>query len=206
MTRRLQALVCAAMLAAITSTPSDAASRNRIIAFKDDPHARHMPRYEPQYAPCCGPGIGKYTPRKKPKKKPKKYKLKEWVAPAHRAKAPPVQQWGGSDLVVRAKQYMGTNPTGWGRLWCGRFMAMIAPEAAQRVGNPNLARNWAKLPRTGLRVGAIAVLSRGRGGHVGVVSGIDRNGNPIIVSGNSRGRKVGEGVYPRHRVLAYVTP
>jgi hypothetical protein len=40
--------------------------------------------------------------------------------------------------------------------------------------------------------------------HVGVVSGFDDSGNPIIVSGN-HGRRVGEGVYPRSRVLAFVS-
>src|SRR5690606_33145308 len=55
-------------------------------------------------------------------------------------------------------------------------------------------------------VGAIAVLTRGkRGGHVGVVSGVDANGNPVIISGNHNGR-VGVAVYPRSRVVAYVTP
>ena len=39
----------------------------------------------------------------------------------------------------------------------------------------------------------------------GVVSGIDPSGNPIIISGN-HGHKVGEGVYPRSRVYAYVMP
>ena len=40
-------------------------------------------------------------------------------------------------------------------------------------------------------------MSRGRrGGHVGVVSGIDASGNPIIISGN-HGRRVAEAVYSR---------
>lgn len=109
-------------------------------------------------------------------------------------------------LVDRARAYMGSNPTGWGRVWCGRFMAMVAPDAAAKLRNPNMARDWAALPHTSGRVGDIAVLSRGRrGGHVGVVSGFDARGNPIIVSGN-HGHRVGEGVYPRSRVLAYVSP
>jgi len=50
------------------------------------------------------------------------------------------------------------------------------------------------------------VLTRGKnGGHVGVVSGVDPHGNPIIISGN-HGRKVGEAIYPRSRVIAYVMP
>ena len=107
-------------------------------------------------------------------------------------------------LVDRARSYIGTNPTGWRHVWCGRFMAMVAPDAAARVRNPNLARAWASLPHTSPHVGAIAVLSRGRrGGHVGVVSGFDARGNPIIISGN-HGRSVGEGVYRASRVIAYV--
>ena len=48
--------------------------------------------------------------------------------------------------------------------------------------------------------------ARGRdGGHVGVVQGVDRHGNPIIVSGN-HGHRVGVGTYPRSRVIAYVVP
>lgn len=110
----------------------------------------------------------------------------------------------GGNLVAEAKRYLGTNPTGWGSVWCGRFMAMIAPSAAARVKNPNWARDWAALPKTAPRVGAIAVLKRGRGGHIGVVSGFDRQGNPIIISGNHN-RRVGEGVYSKHRVIAYVS-
>jgi hypothetical protein len=49
-------------------------------------------------------------------------------------------------------------------------------------------------------------LSRGpRGGHVGVISGIDPKGNVILVSGNHN-NTVAEAVYPRRRILAYVMP
>lgn len=107
------------------------------------------------------------------------------------------------DLVAKARAYLGTNPTGWSRVWCGKFMAMIAPEAARRISNPNLARAWADLPRTAPRVGAIVVLSRGKGGHVGVVAGFEPSGNPIVISGNHN-RRVGIGRYSRNRVIAYV--
>ena len=115
-----------------------------------------------------------------------------------------------SDLSSRARAYVGTNPTGWRSVWCGRFMAMIAPGAAARISNPNAARSWAELPATSARVGAIAVMSRGRcrsngfcPGHVGVVSGF-QNGNPIIISGNNAGR-VREAPYPASGVLKYVS-
>lgn len=64
------------------------------------------------------------------------------------------------------------------------------------------ARSWLAKPHISPQVGAIAVMSRRGGGHVGVVSGFDGRGNPIIVSGN-HGKRVGEGVYPAGRVLAY---
>lgn len=108
-------------------------------------------------------------------------------------------------LVEKARAFLGTNPTGWSRVWCGRFMAMIAPELAAKVSNPNLARAWASLPRAAPQVGAIVVLARGKGGgHIGVVSGFDDNGNPRVVSGNHN-RRVAESVYPKSRVIAYVS-
>jgi len=59
---------------------------------------------------------------------------------------------------------------------------------------------------SGPKIGAIAVMNRGRnGGHVGVVSGFDSHGNPIIISGNHT-RRVAEAVYSRSRIYAYVTP
>jgi len=53
---------------------------------------------------------------------------------------------------------------------------------------------------------AIAVLTRKGGGHVGIVTGVDRNGNPILIAGNNGKRKVGISVYPKRRVIAYVMP
>ena len=115
---------------------------------------------------------------------------------------------GGGGLVAEAKRYMGTNPTGRGSLWCGHFMNMVLERSGHRSSGSNTARSFASYGTriSGPQVGAIAVMSRGRGGgHVGVVSGIDPNGNPIIVSGNHN-RRVAESVYPRGRIFAYVMP
>jgi len=49
------------------------------------------------------------------------------------------------------------------------------------------------------------VMARRGGGHVGIVSGIDASGNPIVVSGNSRNR-VREAPISRGRIYAYVVP
>jgi len=110
-------------------------------------------------------------------------------------------------LVSEARKYLGTNPTGRGSLWCGAFMDLVL----KRTGHPgggNLAKAYAHYGTrvSEPQVGAIAVMGRrGGGGHVGVVSGIDPNGNPIIVSGNHN-HTVAESVYPRSRIAAYVVP
>jgi uncharacterized protein (TIGR02594 family) len=115
---------------------------------------------------------------------------------------------GSSGLVAEARRYIGGNPTGRSRLWCARFMNMVLEKSGHRGSGSDMARSFASYGQriSGPQVGAIAVMSRGkRGGHVGVVSGIDASGNPIVVSGN-HGRRVAESVYPRGRVYAYVMP
>ena len=111
-------------------------------------------------------------------------------------------------LVAEARKYMGTNPTDRKRLWCATFMNFILAKVGYAGTNSDAAKSFAYYGRRIYepRVGAIAVLTRGRhGGHVGVVSGIDKNGDPIIISGNHN-RAVGEAVYRRSRVIAYVLP
>jgi uncharacterized protein (TIGR02594 family) len=110
--------------------------------------------------------------------------------------------FGSSSLVNEAKRHMGTNPTGRGRAWCGAFMDLILKKTGH-AGGGNLARGYARYGTriSGPKVGAIAVMNH----HVGVVSGLDANGNPILVSGNHN-RTVAESVYPRSRIIAYVMP
>jgi uncharacterized protein (TIGR02594 family) len=113
---------------------------------------------------------------------------------------------GSSDVVSEARRYLGGNPTGRRSLWCGAFMDMVLKRTGH-AGGGNLASAYAHYgPRvSGPEIGAIAVMGRRGGGHVGVVSGIDPNGNPIIISGNHNHR-VAESVYPRGRIYAYVKP
>jgi len=109
-------------------------------------------------------------------------------------------------LVTEARKYIGTNPTARASLWCGAFMDMVLKRTGHRGGG-NLASAYSRYGThvSGPQVGAIAVMGRRGGGHVGVVSGIDANGNPIIVSGNHN-RTVAESVYPARRIHAYVLP
>jgi uncharacterized protein (TIGR02594 family) len=107
-----------------------------------------------------------------------------------------------SSLVNEAKRYMGTNPTGRASQWCGAFMDLVLRKTGHKPGS-NLARAYKDYGTrvSGPQVGAIAVMNH----HVGVVSGVDPNGNPIIVSGNHN-RTVAESVYPRSRIIAYMMP
>lgn len=109
-------------------------------------------------------------------------------------------------LVSEARKYIGTNPTGRGSLWCGAFMDLVLKRTGH-AGGGNLAIGYEHYGTriAGPQVGAIAVMGRHGGGHVGVVTGIDANGNPIIVSGNHN-NTVAESVYPRGRIAAYVVP
>jgi uncharacterized protein (TIGR02594 family) len=126
------------------------------------------------------------------------------VAPPKSAAAIPA---GSPALVAEARRWIGTNPTGMVRLWCARFMNFVLARVGHRGTGSDLAMSFRHYGRriTGPQVGAIAVLARRGGGHVGVVSGFDTHGNPTIISGN-HGRRVGEGRYQRDRVVAYVTP
>ena len=115
---------------------------------------------------------------------------------------------GSSNVVSEARRYIGTNPTGRSALWCANFMNMVLQRSGHQTSGSNMASSFAGYGRrvSGPQVGAIAVMSRGRrGGHVGVVSGIDANGNPIVISGNHN-RRVEEATYSRGRVYAYVMP
>ncbi len=115
-----------------------------------------------------------------------------------------------SDLVSQARQYIGTNPTGWSRLWCAKFVDMVLKQTGHRGGG-NLSMGYLQYgPRTHQPViGSIAIMGRRGGGHVGVVSGIDDEGNPIVISGDTWGRgskrpTVMEEPVSRGRVYAYV--
>lgn len=114
----------------------------------------------------------------------------------------------GSSVVAEARRWIGTNPTGRKSLWCARFMNFVLKRAGYSGTSSDMANSFASYGRrlSGPKVGAIAVMTRGRGGgHVGVVSGFDSRGNPIVISGN-HSHRVAEAVYSRSRIYAYVAP
>ena len=115
--------------------------------------------------------------------------------------------FGSSELVSEARRYIGGNPTGRGSLWCARFMNMVLEKSGHHGTGSDMASSFAHYGQrvSGPEIGAIAVMGRRGGGHVGVVSGIDASGNPILVSGNN-GNRVREAPVSRGRIYAYVMP
>jgi uncharacterized protein (TIGR02594 family) len=116
--------------------------------------------------------------------------------------------FGSSNVVAEARRYLGGNPTGRGSLWCARFMNMVLQHSGYRGTGSDMANSFASYGQriSGPRVGAIAVMGRGRhGGHVGIITGIDASGNPIMISGNN-GNRVREAPISRGRIYAYVMP
>ena len=116
--------------------------------------------------------------------------------------------FGSSGVVSEARRYIGGNPTGRGSLWCARFMNMVLEHSGYRGTGSDMANSFASYGQrlSGPQVGAIAVMSRGRsGGHVGIITGIDASGNPIMISGNN-GNRVKEAPISRGRIYAYVMP
>ena len=115
--------------------------------------------------------------------------------------------FGSSSVVAEARRYIGGNPTGRGSLWCARFMNMVLQRSGHRGTGSDMAQSFASYGQriSGPQIGAIAVMGRRGGGHVGIITGIDGSGNPIMISGNN-GNRVKEAPISRGRINAYVMP
>lgn len=121
------------------------------------------------------------------------------------AVAPPSAHAFGFGLADRARSHLGKTAAQLGlpgRLWCADFMNMITAGGTGSRRADSYLRYGS--PASYGCMGCIAVIAPGKRGrwHVGVVTGYDGDGDPIIVSGNHN-RQVGEGAYPRRRVRAY---
>jgi len=128
------------------------------------------------------------------------------IAPYTTSGATPMSG-SNSSLVMEARHYLGGNPTGRGSLWCARFMNMVLQHTGHRGTGSDMASSFAHYGHhiSGPQVGAIAVMGRRGGGHVGIITGVDARGNPIMISGNN-GNRVREAPISRGRIYAYVMP
>jgi uncharacterized protein (TIGR02594 family) len=115
--------------------------------------------------------------------------------------------FSSSNVISEARRYIGGNPTGRGSLWCARFMNLVLQHSGYKGTGSDMASSFANYGQriSGPQVGAIAVMGRRGGGHVGIITGIDASGNPIMISGNN-GNRVREAPISRGRIYAYVMP
>ena len=111
----------------------------------------------------------------------------------------------GLTLSNSARAQIGNGRSMGVKSFGARGLNWLLEHAGYRGTGSDAAKSFLHFPHTHARVGAIAVLWRKGGGHVGIVSGSDRAGNPVLISGN-HGHRVYEATYPRSRVLAYVVP
>ena len=208
---RLSALaLCSAVVFASISPasarPQHGASRHKThhvskYTHSSRKHVRHHSRYARRHAARAeqqAPSFGDAS-----------FDSNSNFANANASMNQPSGGFGGSGIVDTARSFIGRgNPTARGRLWCAAFMNLVLKRSGHQGSGSDMARSFSSYGQrlSGPQVGAIAVMSRGRrGGHVGVVSGIDAKGNPIIVSGN-HGNRVAESTYSKGRVYAYVMP
>lgn len=141
----------------------------------------------------------------KPKRIFRNKKQKVYVA--KKSITPQSSSFVSSSVVTIARSQLGSGPIyGRSNLWCARFMNYVLSQAGYNPTGSDVAKSFLGKPRVAMAVGTIAVMGRRRGGHVGVVSGIDARGNPIIISGNAGGNRVREWAYPRSRIIAFVQP
>ena len=90
-------------------------------------------------------------------------------------------------------------------LGCGCNLANYFHIVGKKWRELWVARNWAFMGSRASKgcVGCVAVLSRGRGGHVGVVKSYDANGNPVIYSYANGRLGWTTAAYSARRVITY---
>jgi uncharacterized protein (TIGR02594 family) len=181
------------------------AGRHHVAQYRER-HRFHEDRTVARYMPHERRVVERHRRHEIPQKARNAMAAVDRVGAPEEGRAP--RFGGGSSLVAEARRYIGGNPTGRSSLWCARFMNFVLKKAGFAGTSSDMASSFASYGHrvSGPRVGAIAVMSRGRrGGHVGVVSGFDARGNPIVISGN-HGHRVAESTYSRGRIYAYVMP
>ena len=206
------ALVACAFLVVLTSSPAEARSRHRghhahsHSHFSHHHHHARRHHHGRRHHSYRGHRAHRHASRHRHAHVRRLQESYAALAPQQTVRAPDIAPQIGSavtNVVAEARRYIGGNPTGRRSLWCARFMNMVLQRSGHRTTGSDMARSFASYGRhlPGPQVGAIAVMSRGRGGgHVGIVSGIDPKGNPIVVSGN-HGHRVAEfDVFSRARL------
>jgi uncharacterized protein (TIGR02594 family) len=207
--RSLVALAMCTAAFAASSSPASARSHHGAARYA---HARHVAHYAKRYVhyrryrPVAHASRSEHALARL--RQPRFATVQASVMPGATEGATAMSGgFGGSDLVSEARRYIGGNPTGRGSLWCARFMNLVLEHTGHRGTGSDMASSFASYGQrvSGPQVGAIAVMGRRGGGHVGIITGVDARGNPIMISGNN-GNRVREAPVSKGRIYAYVMP
>jgi uncharacterized protein (TIGR02594 family) len=218
---RLIALaLCAAALAVVSISPASARSHHGAARYA---HAHHVRHYAQHYTPHHYRHVARASRWDRGVVQMQARGFADSNASANASLVPNTggvtaassfgtssfgtSSFGSSGLVSEARRYLGGNPTGRGSLWCARFMNLVLQHSGYKGTGSDMASSFAQYGQriSGPQVGAIAVMGRRGGGHVGIITGIDAAGNPIMISGNN-GNRVREAPISRGRIYAYVMP
>jgi len=93
--------------------------------------------------------------------------------------------------------------------WCGAFVASACKDAGYDYPkNYASALAWAEwgAPLDGPRMGAVAVMTRAGGGHVGIVTGITHDRKLIRLLGGNQDDEVRESWFAASRITHYRSP
>jgi uncharacterized protein (TIGR02594 family) len=93
--------------------------------------------------------------------------------------------------------------------WCGAFMARVCKDVG--LDHPKQyasAASWGAWGEkvSGPHMGAVAVLTRAGGGHVGIVTGVTAKGDMVRLLGGNQGDAVSEVWFPVGRITHYRKP
>lgn len=93
--------------------------------------------------------------------------------------------------------------------WCGVALAGWLSESGLKYPKDYYrALSWAEygIACNGPKLGAIAVLQRKGGGHVGIVTGVNESGSHVRLIGGNQGDSVSEAWFDVSRIIAYRRP
>lgn len=96
-----------------------------------------------------------------------------------------------------------------GQPWCGGVMAHWMRQAGvEPPAHAYRALSWAKwgVPLPAPMLGAVAVLTRKGGGHVGIVTGISADGQQVELLGGNQNNSVNASWFDARRVTAWRAP
>lgn len=195
------ALIRAALFLCLFTLPALADGGPNSIRICDKVSCRYVDQVS------TGIKFGTYTP------KARKQSSTTVIAGKTFKRTPSVSHHSDANAWINeARKYKGMTGAQLGvkhkRLWCGEFIGRVARTIGKKTPrNPNWAADWAEVGSRipGPQVGAIALIGKRRIHHVGLVTGVDAHGNPIILSGNHNDR-VMEAPYPRASIAAYIWP